>query len=200
MLSWLHQGWLSSQFLKTSQEQNTGWSVKSITRGQIVQVISCKRTMLQFVVESEEQRILDSNPLHALPQRVYIHQSSRPSAWLTCTRNSARLKALDIEIAAKCSPMTSILCQTTDLSNEQVICVILDCDLLPSWIFFYFLNCWRGPRVFRKVLPRSFYSVCLSLIKVVNCSVDGKLDSEGSSSFWKVLLLKIYQPVWKLPK
>ena len=27
----------------------------------------------------------------SLCQAVHIHQSSRPSAWLTCTRNSARL-------------------------------------------------------------------------------------------------------------
>ena len=36
--------------------------------------------------------IFDSSPLHALSQRVYIYQSNRPSAWLTCTRNGVRLK------------------------------------------------------------------------------------------------------------
>ena len=36
--------------------------------------------------------IFDSNTLHTLSQSQHIHQSIRPSAWLTCTRNGARLQ------------------------------------------------------------------------------------------------------------
>ena len=77
--------------------------------------------------------IFDNNTLPTLSQSQYIHQSNRPSAWLTCTRNGARLT----------TPVLKLFKRSTDLTKWS--CDKLEILWQPKW--FEHPGFWScGPR------------------------------------------------------
>ena len=108
----------------------------------------------------------NSNTLLALLQIVYIHQRSHPSAWLTCTRNGARLVLLFHRYRSFQVRLLSTRAARFILFYQRILSKNAIDSFYPGHALMKMLfnSCWDSPRRWGKLVSSYTGMVCLSYI------------------------------------